>query len=131
MNDIDILNLDEDLCKKVLNTLVKRAYGDHSKICIYRKNYIRDGRDLSYYSIMLNLKNTEYIILGYHGLDVKTSFDTYLVESFSYKNLLSKMIDFVKTPNSCISYLPYEPYLIDSSTSLEEVLVNLDLANVE
>lgn len=131
MNDIDILNLDEDLCKKVLNTLVKRAYGDHSKICVYKKYYMRDGYDLSHCSITLNIENAKYIILGYYGSDVKISFDVYPVESFSYKNLLFKMIDFVKTPNSCISYLPDKPHLIDSGTSLEEVLVNLDLIDIE
>ena len=131
MNDIDILNLDEDLCKEVLNTLVKRAYGYHSKICVYKKHYMRNGYDVSYCSIKLNIENAERFILGYYGSDVKIAFDIYPVESFSYKNLLFKMIDFVKTPNSCISYLPDKPHLIDSSTSLEEVLINLDLTHVE
>lgn len=131
MNDIDILNLDEDLCKTILNILVKRAYGDHTKICIYRINYIRDDCNLSYYSIKLNIRNIEYIMFGYRDSDVKTMFDVYLGDPFSYKNLLFEMINFVKTPNSCISYLPDKPNFIDSNTSLEEVLVNLDLTDVE
>jgi len=131
MNDIDISNLDEDLCKTVLNTLVKQAYGYHAKISIRRKNYMRNGCDLPYYIVMLNMENVEYGMLGYRDSEVKTTFGVYLAEFFSFKKLLFEMMDFVKTPNSCISYLPDKPSFIDNSTSLEEVLVNLDLADVE
>ena len=80
---------------------------------------------------MLNMENVEYGMLAYRDSEVKTTFGVYLAEFFSYKKLLFEMMDFVKTPNSCISYLPDKPSFIDNSTSLEEVLVNLDLADVE
>ncbi len=127
MNDIDILHLDEAKCKAAIDFLVKRAYGKHAEICIIKEEV---G-----YNVMLNIKDTDtiYYLLGYvgHDLILPEFIGEFSFENFTWRNFLNRLKNFVQKPNAYVTYLISEPHLIDSNTSIEEIIINLDLMQVE
>lgn len=123
MNDIDILHLDEAKCKAVIDFLVKRAYGNHAEICINKEEV---G-----YNVMLKIKDIMYYLIGYVGRGTPKCIFEFSFENFKWRNLLNQLKDFMQKPNAYVSYHAAEPHLIDNSTSIEEIIINLDLMQVE
>lgn len=125
MNDIDILHLDEAKCKAVIDFLVKRAYGKHAEIFI--------NKDKFGYNVMLKIEDMLYYMLGYIGCDLITTefIFEFAFENFTWRNFLNRLKNFVQKPNAYVTYLTSGPHLIDNSTSIEEIIINLDLMQVE
>lgn len=116
---------DESLCKAIIDFLAKQAYGEHAEICIKKSN-------LGYgYDAMLKIEDMEYFLLGYVGLELKRSFFEFYYEDFTWRDLLNQLEDFAQKPNAYVSYLKSKPHLIDNSTSIEEIIIKLDLMSVE
>lgn len=126
MIDIDeneILDLNEDKCHMILDTLVKNAYGPKFEISISdidKYVHIHDECKISYY------------ILGYDG-NLIPKFVSFTQHGITWKNVLQTMIEFIKKhgEKSFVSYLPTEPHLLDHKISLEKIIINLDLSSIE
>ena len=84
---------------------------------------------------MLKIEDTAFYLLGYVGLDLNKISIEFVFESdsenFKWRNLLNRLKDFVQKTNAYVSYLTSGPHLIDNNTSIEEIIINLDLMQVE
>lgn len=129
MNEIDLSSLDENTCKAALNALAKKAYGEQANIYLSALTYYSES--LICYNVILNVDCNEYFMLGFIGSEAKKSFYTLENKDFSWRKLLQEIFDFIKEPDSYVSYSDTAEHLIDNSTFLEEVLVNIDLKHVE
>ena len=118
----EVESLSEAQCKAVLDFLAKQAYGEYAEICI-KKNKIG-------YDVVLKIKDVEYYLIGYDGPKLKTFFE-FDYENFTWRDLLSQLEDFAQKSNAYVSYLQNKPHLIDNSISIEEIIINLELMQIE
>ena len=119
---LDTLNsMDEDLCKRVVNALAKRAFGTKAEVKIKESSFRHDA-----YVVYLYFKGHFFYLIPYksdkeyyfNGLD--------RIKKPIWRNLLQKMLECAN--DECyVSYLPHEKHIVDSSTTLEEALMLVDL----
>ena len=119
---LDTLNsMDEDLCKRVVNAFAKRAFGKEAEVKIEESWYkcneyeaLLHFKDALFYLIPFK-SDKEYCSNGFHELDKP-----------SWRSLLIKMLE-LADDGGYVSYLPQEKHIVDSSTTLEEALMLVDL----
>ena len=114
MNDIDIFSLDEATCKAILDALAKKAYGPTSYV-----NFLNAA-------VMVNIKNENYFLLMYNSMTGRRVKSISYYNGINWKNVLN---DFKQNADDgmFISYLPNRAHLIDSSISIEEIIISLEL----
>ena len=125
----EVESLSEAQCKAVIDVLVKQAYGEHAEIYINNDRFAYNGRFA--YNVMLKIENMHYYLFGFDKHDFSTICIENSCEDFTWKNLLNQLENFAQKPNAYVSYLESKPHLIDNNTSIEEIIINLDLMRVE
>lgn len=122
MNDIEISNLPESVCKIVLDKLAERAYGAGSCLTI------------NHNSPMLHICNCndDYYLLAYNDNDHDLYGSLNFYKPFTWNDVLAGIVN-VASKNTYVSYLsdvdsvsPHN-HLFDSTMSIEEILINLAL----
>ena len=113
----DMLNTLEDTdCEKILKFLVKRAYGNDADV----RNDV--------HSMYIYVKHEKYFMIGYDKNCTAVESIGCKDDIFSWKKILTQIMDFLHTNGgSFISYHSYEKHMIDASTSIEEVLISIEL----
>lgn len=119
---LDILNsMDEDLCKRVVNALAKRAFGTEAEVTIKESWY-----KCNEYEALLHFKGALFYLIPFKSDKEYCSNGFNELDKPSWRSLLRKMLEFADD-GSYVSYLPQEKHIVDSSTTLEEVLMLVDL----
>ena len=114
-------SMDEDLCKRVVNALAKRAFGEEAEVKIQESWY-----KYNEYEILLHFKGAFFYLIPFKSDKEYCSNGFNELEKPSWKSLLRKMLEFADD-GSYVSYLPQEKHIVDSSTTLEEALMLIDL----
>lgn len=114
-------SMDEDLCKRVVNALAKRAFGTEAEVMIKESLY-----KCNEYEALLHFKGALFYLIPFKSDKEHCSNGLHELENPSWRSLLRKMLEFADD-GSYVSYLPQEKHIVDSSTTLEEALMLVDL----
>lgn len=114
-------SMDEDLCERVVNALAKRAFGKEAEVKI-EESHFRYNEYMTY----LYFKGAFFYLIPFKSSKEYCSNDFNKLEKPSWRSLLRKMLE-LADDGGYVSYLPYEKHIIDSSTTLEEALMLVEL----
>ena len=120
MNVGEVECLDEVMCKAVLDVLAKKAYGKNAEV-IKKKVFSTNN-----FNFFIKINDAEFFMLVFD--ECMLSSKMFSGEYPSFKVLLLNIVNiFNMHSDAFVSYLPYTNHLMDKTTSIEEVLINLDI----
>ena len=127
MNDI-IDSLDENTCKLLIDRLVKKAFGKDAIAEIKGENAVKN------FIIKLSSKSSSYFYMfgfsreGYcEGMNFSDVLES--LDKPTWKNILKKCLNVV-AHGGYVSYLDHVKRMLDNGMTLEQLLVENDLASI-